>query len=185
MEVTLVHISDLHFKNDVENKFRANLLKDDLKRLPKAGPRIVCMTGDIVQAGDDDIYNILFDDLIGPLLEDSFEIAVVPGNHDIQRSRASRHFSDSHLSDQTSSYLFDGALSVESPHKEDESDPLFNYNQLEELFGPYDFRNYWGYRRQISDVSLIGLNSTWLSRDRPQGDSDRGKLRVRSRKITG
>lgn len=135
------------------------------------------LLGILVHAGDDKTYDCLFDELIGPLLEIGHEIAVVPGNHDIQRSLTSHEFSDQCLADRGSSYLFsDGGITV-NPYGNNKNDPLANYHEFEEIFGPYDLRSYWGYL-DLGSISIVGLNSTWLSCVRNESNADRGRLRI-------
>lgn len=178
MDATIIHLSDLHFKNDAENRFRLGRLREDLGRIPTTGSVYTAFTGDLIHAGDDNTYNLLFDELISPLLEFGHEILVVPGNHDIQRSLAKKEFADKCLSDRGSSYLFDAEGLTRHPHPDASTDPLHNYQCFEEIFGPYDERSYYGYSRTIGSVSFVGLNTTWLSRERDSNDTDRGKLRV-------
>ena len=88
MEVSIIHLSDLHFKNDVENRFRIEKLREDLAALPLGANVITAFTGDLVQSGDQEQYDVLFDLLLGPLIEANHQIAVVPGNHDVERHLA-------------------------------------------------------------------------------------------------
>lgn len=178
MDATIIHLSDLHFSNDVENRNRIKYLLEDLNRIPKYGKIYSVLTGDLVQSGDDNTYEILYDELILPLIELGHEVATVPGNHDIQRSRTSSLFTDPHLKDDRGSYLFDGPNIVDSPFFSDLGDPLENYQLIEDLVGSYDRRTYWGYLRIAGPLSIVGLNSTWLSRIREEDETDRGKLRI-------
>ncbi len=178
MDSTIVHLSDLHFKNDAANRFRLQQLRDDISRIPSSGPISTAFTGDLIHAGDDNNYDMLFDELIGPLIQLGHEVLVVPGNHDVQRAVTSSSFTDGCLADRGSGYLFDSNGDILHPHPDRSSDPLKNYHSFEELFGPYDHRYYWGYARTIGSISYVGINSTWLSRTRAEGESDRGKLRV-------
>ncbi len=178
MEYTVVHLSDLHFKNDVENRFRIEKLRDDLAVLPLGSNVIIAFTGDLVHSGEQDQYDVLFELLLVPLIEAGHQIAIVPGNHDIQRHATDKAAAAAFLKDRASSYLFSGSSLVPSPYKEDSDGPLKNYRTLEELFAPYTERSFYGYVRQVGEISIVGMNSTWLSHERDEGDSDRGKLRV-------
>jgi len=177
MDVTIVHLSDLHLKNDVENRFRLERLRDDISRLQSSGPVFAAFTGDLIQAGDENNYDLLFDELIGPLVSQGHEVLVVPGNHDVQRSITSEEFANRAIRDRASSYLFDGRV-VRSSHPEPDLDALKNYRSLEDLLGPYDQSNYWGYSVTKGPVSFVGLNSAWLCCKRKDDASDRGNLRV-------
>lgn len=178
MNATIVHLSDLHFKNDAENKFRLSCLRADLERLQSDGPICTVFTGDLVNAGDENHFDLLFDELVGPLIELSHEVFVVPGNHDIQRAVADRSFADGILADHASSYLFGDHIGVRNDHPDPTFDALVNYRNFEDLFGPYDQQNYWGYTATRGSVSIVGLNSAWLCSERPTGSTDRGALRV-------
>ena len=178
MSATIIHLSDLHFRNDAANRHRLDCLRTDLERLQTDEPLHTVFTGDLVYAGDDNDFGILLDELIGPLLEMGHEIFVVPGNHDVQRAIANQPFTDSILKDHTSSYLFAGRTSIRTDHPKAEFDALVNYRDFEDLFEPYDQRSYWGYTATRGSVSVLGLNSAWLCCERPQGSTDRGALRI-------
>lgn len=178
MEISIVHLSDLHFKNDVENRFRIEKLREDLAALPLGSKVITAFTGDLVQSGDQEQYDVLFDELLGPLIEADHHIAIVPGNHDVERHLADSESAAAFLKDRASSYLFSGSSFKSTPYEQNSNGSLHNYRTLEELFEPYAERSFYGYVKQIGDVSVVGMNSTWLSHERPKGDSDRGKLRV-------
>lgn len=178
MEVSIIHLSDLHFKNDTENRFRLEKLREDLAAIPLGSNVITAFTGDLVQSGDQEQYDVLFETLLGPLIEANHQIVVVPGNHDVQRALADPILAAGFLKDRASSYLFSGSSLISSPLAEGSIGPLKNYTELETLFEPYSERNYYGYVKQIGDVSIVGMNSTWLSHERGEGESDRGRLRV-------
>jgi len=178
MEYSIVHLSDLHFKNDVENRFRIEKLRDDLVKLPLGSNTITAFSGDLVQSGDSEQYDVLFELLLAPLIEADHNIAVVPGNHDIQRELVHAQQAVSFLDDRASSYLFSGNSLNRSPFKNDADGPLRNYKALEELFAPYVEYSFFGYIKQIGEVSIVGVNSTWLSLPRNEGDRDGGKLSV-------
>tara|TARA_B110000003_G_scaffold260105_1_gene280666 strand:- start:156 stop:3260 length:3105 start_codon:yes stop_codon:yes gene_type:complete len=178
MEITLIHLSDLHFKNDTKDRFRLEKLRDDLAQLPLGSKVVTLFTGDLVQSGNIEQYNVLFELLMAPLIEANHDIAVVPGNHDIQRELASKDQAMKWLADEGSSYLFNGNALQPSPYPAESISPLKNYMDVEELFGPYFERNYYGYIKQIGDLEIVGMNSTWLSHSRNPDETDRGKLRV-------
>lgn len=178
METSIIHLSDLHFKNDVENRFRIERLREDIAGLPLGSNVVTAFTGDLVQSGDQEQYDVLFELLLGPLIEANHQIAIVPGNHDVERHLTNGEGAAAFLKDRASSYLFSGSSFKQSPFEDNPNGPLNNYRTLEELFEPYAERSFYGYVKQIGDVSVVGMNSTWLSHERHNGDSDRGKLRV-------
>ena len=178
MEFSIIHLSDLHLKNDAENRFRIEKLRDDLAALPLGSNVITAFTGDLVQSGDREQYDVLFEELLGPLIEADHQIAIVPGNHDVERHLADSAGTARFLKDRTSSYLFSGSSFKPTPYKQNPNGSLNSYRTLEDLFEPYAERSFYGYVKQIGDVSVVGMNSAWLSHERAKGDSDRGKLRV-------
>ena len=178
MEISIVHLSDLHFKNDVENRFRLNKLREDLSSLPLGANVITAFTGDLVQSGDQEQYDVLFEELLGPLIEADHQIAIVPGNHDVERHLADSESAAAFLKDHASSYLFSGSSFRSTPYENTPNGSLNNYRALEDLFEPYAERSFYGYLKQIGDVCVVGMNSTWLSHERSRDESDRGKLRV-------
>lgn len=162
MEYSIVHLSDLHFKNDVENRFRIEKLRDDLIKLPLGSNTITAFSGDLVHSGDREQYDVLFELLLAPLIEADHQIAIVPGNHDIQRELTDAQQAANFLKDRASSYLFSGNSLIPSPFEQDADGPLRNYKALEELFAPYVEQSFYGYIKQIGEVSIVGMNSTWL-----------------------
>ena len=178
MEISIVHLSDLHFKNDAENRFRIERLRDDLAALPLGSNVVTAFTGDLVQSGDQEQYEVLFDLLLGPLIEANHQIAMVPGNHDVERHLTDSEGAAAFLRDRASSYLFSGSSLKKTPYHDRPNGALNNYRALEELFAPYSERSFYGYVKQVGDLSVVGMNSTWLSHEREKGDTDRGKLRV-------
>lgn len=127
MEYTIVHLSDLHFKNDAENRFRIQRLRDDLVKLPLGANIVTAFTGDLVQSGEQEQYDVLFELLLAPLIEADHHIAIVPGNHDIQRELADKNAAATFLKNRASSYLFSGNNFVSSPFGPDPDGPLKNY----------------------------------------------------------
>ena len=178
MEYSIVHLSDLHFKNDAENRFRIEKLREDLVKLRLGTQIITAFTGDLVQSGDQDQYDVLFELLLAPLIEADHHIAIVPGNHDVQRQFTDKEIAAAFLKDRASSYLFSGNSLLPSPFQNHPDGPLRNYKSLESLFAPYAEQSFYGYVKQVGEISIVGMNSTWLSHQRDENDSDRGKLRV-------
>lgn len=178
LKVQIVHISDLHFKNDVENRLRVQNLLADLSTFARDQKRYVAFTGDLVHSGDDNHYDLLFDMLISPLVSSGAEVFVVPGNHDIQRTLGDEQRCNLLLADSGGSHLFheSGANNHGSPFED--RDPLQNYRGLESILAPYDQHSYYGYLANRESISFVGLNTTWLSCTRKNGASDQNKLRV-------
>lgn len=178
MEYTLIHLSDLHFKNDVENRQRIEKLREDLSSIPLGTNVITAFTGDLVQSGEKEQYDVLFELLICPLIEANHQIVAVPGNHDIQRNKTNQAEAVRLLADTKSSYLFSGNSFLSWPGELGEKGPLENYLNLESLFAPYVERSFYGFTKLVGDLAIVGMNSAWLSHERHNGASDRGNLRV-------
>ena len=162
----------------MKTAFELKKLRDDLVKLPLGVNRITAFTGDLVQSGEQEQYDVLFELLLAPLIEADHDIAIVPGNHDIQRDLTDKQDAASFLNDRASSYLFSGKNLVPSPFGTNLDGPLKNYRALEGLFSPYVEHSFYGYLKQVGEISIVGMNSTWLSYQRDADDSDRGKLRV-------
>ena len=179
MHITLIHLSDLHFENNPEKQSRIKLLREDITRKTQFDKNIVTLfTGDLVQSGEQKQYNTLFELLLKPLREANHEIAIVPGNHDVQHDLADPEIAEQLLNDKKRSYLFSESSLVQTPYGDGSNRPLSNYMNFEDLFGPYVERNFFGYTKRVGNLSIVGMNSAWLSCKREEGDSERGKLRV-------
>ena len=179
MHITLIHLSDLHFDNNADSRKRVDLAYQDIAKETRLDENVVILfTGDLVQSGKQEQYDLLFDKLLAPLIEISKEIIVVPGNHDVQHDLADPEKAKQLLDDKESGYLFSGSSFGQAPYGDKSNGPLSNYKVLEDLFEPYLERNFFGFAKLVGDLSIVGMNSAWLSHKREPGDSDRGKLRV-------
>ena len=179
MHITLVHLSDLHFDNNADSRKRVDLAYQDIAEETRLDEKVVILfTGDLVQSGKQEQYDLLFDKLLMPLIEIGNEIAIVPGNHDVQHDLADPEQAMEFLNDKKSGYLFSGSSFVQTPYGDKSNGPLSNYKVLEDLFGPYLEQNFFGFTKQVGALSIVGMNSAWLSHERESNDSDRGKLRV-------
>ena len=179
MLITLIHLSDLHFENDTENRSRVELLCKDIAKETQLEKNVVTLfTGDLTQSGEQEQYELLLELLFGQLAEAKHEIAIVPGNHDIQHDLADPDVAERLLNDKKQSYLFSGPSLVQTPYGDESNGPLSNYMDFEGLFEPYFARNFFGYTKLVGDLSIVGMNSAWLSFKRKNGDSDKGKLRA-------
>lgn len=99
-DIGILHLSDVHIckANSERVKKLVDLLKNDIHLLQEANKikvRLVCITGDLINAGDN--YNeeldLITDLLITPLMEflglSEESIFVVPGNHEVKRDTIS------------------------------------------------------------------------------------------------
>jgi len=172
--VTWFHFSDLHASAaDAYNRQRVlAALWDDLKRHLDSGrvPDFVCFTGDIARAGKPEEYSLALREFFEPLLEltkvPRERILVVPGNHDCDwaASRCLRYPGGQSFSDEITELLSnpDTARMYLCPQSAYRS----FCGELCGRAGP-EPEGGMGYSRRwvIGNyaVSVIGLNSAWLS----------------------
>jgi predicted MPP superfamily phosphohydrolase len=92
----ILHISDLHIKDDKKEKFDRKVVLDPLIAKVKGdlkdgfSPEIIVVTGDIAFKGLRSEYGlakIFFDDLLLALKLPSERLFIVPGNHDVNRKK--------------------------------------------------------------------------------------------------
>ena len=178
MLFSLVHISDLHFKNNHPSLHRLRLLRDDILECPSNRPFYIVFSGDLVHAGDDDLYGILLDEFFDPITDRATGIYLTPGNHDIQHQDASKLECERFFSDKDLTYLYheDGQLRLENPFSA--TDPLSNYSALNDLISSNVAASFFGAVDNNPHFSLISLNSTWLSYRRESRKTDRGHIRI-------
>ena len=94
--LTILHLSDYHYsqKQTKDTEIVTTALLADLESLREQGlcPDFVVFSGDLVYAGDDpEQFERAESQLIVPLLKllalSNHEFFIVPGNHDIERSK--------------------------------------------------------------------------------------------------
>jgi 3',5'-cyclic AMP phosphodiesterase CpdA len=102
-EITILHLSDIHFKKNKEEK-KESFHQTVQQRLIEAvathnrehgSPDVVAVTGDIAFSGKEHEYKeaaVFFDQLKGVLPEGT-EFLAVPGNHDVDRDEVDKFFS--------------------------------------------------------------------------------------------
>ena len=178
MIFSAVHISDLHFKNDHPSLHRLRLLRDDILEYTNNRPFYIAFSGDLVRAGDDDLYAILFDEFFAPVTDKASGIYLTPGNHDIQQDIASKMQCDKLLSDGALTYLFDENASLQSGNPFVSCDPLSNFSVLNEIVSSHQEMSFFGSFDNNPHFSIASLNSAWLSYRRSEGETDRGNLRI-------
>ena len=178
MIFSVIHISDLHFKKDHPSLHRLRRLRDDILEYKNNHPLYIAFSGDLVQAGDEDLYAILFDEFFAPLNAKLSRIYLAPENHDIQQETASKLQCDKLLSDRELTYLFDENGSVQSGNPFVNADPLSNFSILNEIISSYQETSFFGSYDNNPHFSIASLNSAWLSYRRSEGETDRGNLRV-------
>ena len=178
MTFSIVHISDLHFKNDHPCIERVRILRDDILQQITGTKAHLIFSGDLVHAGDDNLYEVLLDQFFVHLDEACERIYLVPGNHDIQRQSTDLNQCEKFAADSNQKYLYhsDSTLKLDNPFQG--SDPLQNYNDFQDLISNHQLQNYFGTLDANSDFSFLGLNSAWLCCARDHGQSDLKKLKI-------
>jgi DNA repair exonuclease SbcCD nuclease subunit len=92
----ILHISDLHIKDDPQEGFDRRVVLDPLIERMKQDlgkgyqPEIVVVTGDIAFKGVESEYALakeFFDDLLCALGLNDAQLFIVPGNHDVNRKK--------------------------------------------------------------------------------------------------
>ncbi len=178
MIFSLIHISDLHFQHNHPSLHRLRLLRDDILAVASTRPFYITFSGDLVSAGDQDLYGILLDEFFDPLLNYASAIYLTPGNHDIQQGVASAAQCDAIFRDKSMTYLYQANGNANPNNPFFNFDPLDNYRALADLICPNQEENYFGFVDNNPHFSLASLNSTWLSYRRNPGETDRGHLRI-------
>lgn len=176
--IKLFQVSDIHFKSNHTTVDRVERLIEDIKLNIKSEDRAyLLITGDIVNVGDDNLYNTFISRFILPATDLFLGIVTCPGNHDVQRSKSNPSLIDKLSHDADMSYIYDrdGNLSLTCPFPED---TLENYFSFANIVTSPTLSNYYGSRHEFPDLSIVALNTTWLSRQRDTPDTDRGRLRI-------
>lgn len=180
-----LHLSDFHFGKKPDFTYQQPLLASKIidhvvKYSEENGqPDAIFITGDIANSGEIDEYSLFNDIVLVPLMgflgEDFCEkIFLVPGNHDVQRNKNRKFGRDEYLG-------------LEDGNFEPSNISLGDRKILVERFSNFvnhslatftkDIVSVDGsYYQRISvnggDVSVIGINTSWLCRD----EQDRGTL---------
>lgn len=183
MKVTILHLADLHISKPRISKINNRIKKlfDDLDKLKKEfsiHPDIILFVGDLINKGKEsqDEYELAVDHFISPLLShlnlDTDRFFMVPGNHEIDRTKISE--------------TFEQGLKEKLVNSEAFSDYYHDLNNNEEEFNSIKRRleSYFEFKDTIQNSSIIkegffcdaykikfsninigilGLNSVWRS----------------------
>lgn len=95
MNVTWLHVSDFHFRGGVSPYDRQVILRalvQSVRRFRDTGrvPDVIFATGDVAYSGKAQEYALateFFDDLLEAAGLDRRRLHLVPGNHDVDRTR--------------------------------------------------------------------------------------------------
>jgi 3',5'-cyclic AMP phosphodiesterase CpdA len=183
--LTWLHLSDLHFRAETsydENIVLRALLRDVEERIGRDGlhPDFVAVTGDIAFSGRPDQYTLarsFLDDLLAATGLGKDRLFLVPGNHDVDRSKVSRGaqgIADSLNSREVANDILATHADRQLMLARFEGYAAFVNDYLGGQ-GSFDDEHYCYVRRlELAglQVALLGLNSAWVSasdRDRDPG----------------
>lgn len=183
MKTLFIHVSDIHWKSsfDISNE-RFRKVGSSTRAVIHEQPDVIVMiySGDLAWSGESEqyleLYNLL-DDLENGLKEafhetDTIVRVVVPGNHDCNFSNdqsARELLMTKVLSDKsliTKPSLMDNIMSVQSEFFEFRDSRLVDISMFQPLWSKADSRLGWKQTVEtpIGKISLISLNSAWMSR---------------------
>lgn len=186
-EFYILHLSDLHIRNDCENRngnefysFALTRLLSDIEEQTKNKEKlIVVISGDIIDQGNYDKHKAaavkFFTDMYKRIGRKVSDIIIVPGNHDKCRNRINSLISMSHsregLSAETAQLEWDVQLQAYKEY-------LALVNQIYSIFGKKDVvTNTFGVNTiTVTDTKIcfISVDTAWCSYSK----DDRRKLRI-------
>jgi formylglycine-generating enzyme required for sulfatase activity/predicted phosphodiesterase len=181
--IRLLHLSDLHFAADAawdQMPVLTELVNEVRDLRTQLGPiHRVVITGDIANCGSAKEYAKAAEWLNGPLAEaagvQAYQIRMVPGNHDVDRSKVSRM-----VRNLDADIIREGdATILELMRDKDQRKVLLArqaaYRGFAKGFNPQDDAPGWRSEEEIEGwaVHFIGLNTAWLSGSHK---NDRGEV---------
>jgi len=169
-----IHLSDLHV--NIEDQFDRGVvlssLWKDIENLVAEGhqPDFIAFTGDVAYHGRPDEYVLAERDFFYPLLKvanlGKDRLFLVPGNHDVDRNTV-QLLNNPMPSAQDKDAIYQ--LVQNANQRDLLLSPLKNYASFVRSYGVTfpDMNPLFGYRTDIAirgfPVTIVGLNSTWLS----------------------
>ena len=172
-EITILHLSDIHFKMDKDDERKS--FREDVraKMLAKIKEHIgnnnldldfVAVTGDIAFSGTEyEEAKSFFDDLKS-ILPEKTVFLVVPGNHDVDRDYVDEFLS---LHEIVRTGKTDRFLDNKKKIKNDINVKFKAYRKFSDYLNPtlYESKDdyFWVKNFEDKDVSFLGLNSAWAS----------------------
>lgn len=189
MKVTWLHVSDLHLRENIkwdQDIVMRGLISDVQYMCKEKNIKIDCIviTGDIAFSGKKEEY-AMAKEYLYKLLEitdvPKERVYIVPGNHDIDRTKISKFFNlDISSRDSINTFLAD-ETAKEFYFKKFEGYQNFisEYFAGNRVFNP---KNYFYVDHLTAGpirIAILGLNSAWLS----SSDNDRNNLFIGERQL--
>ena len=192
-EITILHLSDIHFKKKKDEKTKAFRQKVQEKLIDavtdhaakQGNPDFVAITGDIAFSGMKEEYDEAFTFLSGlkAVLPKGTEFLAVPGNHDVDRAKIDEFFSLQQyivLKD-----LTDKFLENEQKVKDCINIKFKAYREFSDRLTPGLYQTnedyFWVKNCKEKNISFLGLNSAWAC----EGDGDRFNIALGYPQLTG
>ncbi len=166
-DITILHLSDIHFKvkekqtfrDDVEEKM-TTAIKEHLE--DNKAPDFVAVTGDIAFSGKEYDKAKTFFKTIKTVLPPETVVLPVPGNHDVDRDVISKYFS---LHNIVRDKETDGFLEDKKEIATHITPKFKNFrafaNELHPELYPSEDDYFWVKDYGEKNVSFLGLNSSW------------------------
>ncbi len=190
--ITWLHLSDIHFRRTQSYNQHIGLqpLIQDIRELFESGlqPDFIVLTGDIAQASRPEEYDMakrFLDDVLDATGLGKDRLFLVPGNHDVDRSK------NEMIAKAMIPALFDrnavNDFLASDGQRAVVFDRFHHYHQfLHDYLGPdvpYDPQSEYYYIKHIEvakqPVAILGLNSAWLA----ASDKDRNQLLLGERQV--
>lgn len=186
--IGILHLSDIHASSSSKTTVQrlVKLLQEDLLEMKKThnfSVDAICITGDLIASGDcaEEELPIVYSDFIQPLLESEniseSKIFVVPGNHEIKRSKIVDYIETGLSSTLTTEYEI--AKFMNSPQSYALERIDYFDKDFGELFGGTIISSNDFYHSHILEVKGIKIgiaciNSSWRSSGK--GGIEKGKI---------
>ncbi len=189
-ELSVLHLSDIHFKKDVDgayppfsgkvNEWMVDRISRHLQEID-GNLDYVVVTGDIAFSGKEEEYVTAkrFFDLLTQVLPEQAEFLIVPGNHDVDRKKIDDviKLHDIVTNGETEIFLRNNRRIEFLVHPKFEGFYRFVDGIQDGLYGGANY--FWVKDNLEKNVSFLGLNSCWAS----EGNDDYGKIALGLRQL--
>ncbi|NIM17712.1 MAG: SUMF1/EgtB/PvdO family nonheme iron enzyme [Candidatus Aminicenantes bacterium] len=191
-EITILHLSDIHFKTkglDTDKSVRRQVGKHMMETIEthvkenRMIPDVVAVTGDIAYSGKEDEYteSLGFFAALQSFLPSGTLYLAVPGNHDVDRKKIRKSLS-------LHETVRKGEIDEFLENKEERVffvNPKFNafrvfMEKLHSRLYPAEADYFWVKDIEEKGVSFLGLNSCWAC----EGDEDKGNITLGFPQVT-